>query len=61
MSDDSSIIRNAVPADRESILDVHRQAFGTDEGPVIANLVGEMLDDPSAQPCCRWFRNRMAS
>ncbi len=50
MNDDSSIFRNAVPADRESILEVHRQAFGTEEGPVIAQLVGEMLDDPSAQP-----------
>ena len=36
--------------DRERILTVHRNAFGNDEGPVIANLVEEMLADPTSQP-----------
>ena len=36
--------------DRERILAVHRSAFGDDEGPVIARLVEEMLDDPSGEP-----------
>lgn len=36
--------------DRQSILALHRDAFGAEEGEVIANLVEEMLDDPSAMP-----------
>ncbi len=36
--------------DRDKILAVHRNAFGDDEGPVIASLVDEMLADPSGEP-----------
>ena len=42
--------RIATEDDRERILAVHRNAFGDEEGPVIANLVEEMLADPSGEP-----------
>ncbi|KAA5538640.1 hypothetical protein FYK55_26885 [Roseiconus nitratireducens] len=35
---------------RDSILAVHRSAFGDDEGPVISGLVDETLDDPTGEP-----------
>ena len=43
-------IRISRDQDRDSILAVHRSAFGDDEGLVIARLVEEMLDDPSGEP-----------
>lgn len=43
-------IRSARNEDRDRILAVHRDAFGVEDGEVIANLVAEMLDDPSAEP-----------
>ncbi len=43
-------IRVSEDGDRERILAVHRNAFGDDEGPVIANLVDEMLADPTGMP-----------
>ncbi|MCD0462340.1 GNAT family N-acetyltransferase [Roseiconus lacunae] len=36
--------------DRDRILAVHLDAFGGDEGPVIVNLLEEVLDDPTAKP-----------
>lgn len=44
------LIRKSRDGDRERILAVHRNAFGDDEGPVIANLVAEMLADPTGEP-----------
>ncbi len=43
-------VRVSRDPDRDAILAVHRSAFGDDEGPVIARLVEEMLDDPSGEP-----------
>jgi predicted N-acetyltransferase YhbS len=43
-------IRVTVDQDRDKVLAVHRSAFGDEEGPVIASLVDEMLDDPSGEP-----------
>lgn len=44
---DTVHIRSARDQDRDKILAVHRSAFGDDEGPVIARLVEEMLDELS--------------
>ncbi len=43
-------IRHSLPADLGDILHVHRRAFGADEGPVIAELVRDLFEDPSALP-----------
>ncbi len=43
-------IRKSIEADRKEILDIHNQAFGKNEGPVIAKLVGDLLDDETAMP-----------
>lgn len=43
-------IRAAHRADVPRILDLHRSAFGEEEGEVLAKLVAEMLEDPSADP-----------
>jgi predicted N-acetyltransferase YhbS len=43
-------IRVSRDPERDAILAVHRSAFGDDEGPVIARLVEEMLDDPTGEP-----------
>ena len=43
-------IRVSEDQDRDRILAIHRSAFGDDEGPVIANLVEEMLADPTGKP-----------
>lgn len=43
-------IRSANSADYDRILAVHRDAFGVEEGDVIACLVAQMLQDPSAEP-----------
>lgn len=42
--------RPAGAADRAAILELHRAAFGPEEGPVIADLVAALLDDPTAEP-----------
>jgi predicted N-acetyltransferase YhbS len=43
-------IRRSVPADVDDISTLHVRAFGCDEGPVIANLVRDLFDDPGALP-----------
>lgn len=43
-------IRKAKETDRSEILNIHIQAFGKDEGPVIAQLVKNLLDDETAMP-----------
>ena len=43
-------IRAAREHERDEILSVHLDAFGDEEGPVIAKLVGELLDDPTSRP-----------
>ena len=50
MNDDTIRIRLSNPNDVDGILDVHRDAFGAEEGPVIADLVSQMLADPTSQP-----------
>ena len=41
------IIRESYPDDLKSVLEVERAAFGSDEE---ANLVSDLLEDPSAEP-----------
>ena len=43
-------IRNSTKADLEGILAVETTAFGPEEGPVIADLVVNLLQDPTAKP-----------
>jgi predicted N-acetyltransferase YhbS len=43
-------IRIASDADRSAIIAIHADAFGHDEGPVVADLTAALLDDPTAQP-----------
>jgi len=43
-------IRESCESDRDAILSVHVCAFGSEEGPAIAKLVGELLDDATARP-----------
>lgn len=43
-------IRAAHDHERYQVLSVHLDAFGDEEGPVIAKLVGELLDDATARP-----------
>ena len=50
MTQDTVKIRIATEQDRDAILAVHMNAFGEGEGPVIAKLVDEMLDDASGEP-----------
>lgn len=50
MNTDAIQVRLARTDDRDRILAVHLDAFGDDEGPVIATLLEEMLDDPTAEP-----------
>ena len=50
MNTDAIQVRPARSEDRDRILAVHLDAFGEDEGPVIVNLLEEMLDDPTAVP-----------
>jgi predicted N-acetyltransferase YhbS len=47
---DQPTMRPACEADRAAILALHRVAFGPEEGPVIADLVAALLDDPTAEP-----------
>lgn len=50
MDSDAVRIRLSNHEDRKRILVVHRNAFGDDGGPVIANLVEEMFADPTGEP-----------
>ena len=50
MNSNAVRIRVSDDGDRTRILAIHRDAFGDDEGPVIANLVEEMLADPTGEP-----------
>lgn len=43
-------IRSAVTGELDEILGIHRAAFGEDEGPEIAELVGNLLVDDTALP-----------
>ncbi len=43
-------IRESSAGDLTAIVRLHEQAFGAPEGPVIARLVTELLEHPSAQP-----------
>lgn len=52
MNTDAIQVRPARSDDRDRILTLHLDAFGDDEGPVIASLVEEMLDDLTAEPIC---------
>ncbi len=44
------IVRESTTLDLPALLDVERQAFGKDEGPVIVKLVQELINDPTAKP-----------
>lgn len=43
-------IRKSSESDRVEISNFHREAFGEEEGPVVARLVNDLLDDKSAMP-----------
>lgn len=43
-------IRPTTEADLPAVYDLLHAAFGPEQGPEIAELVSEMLDDPSARP-----------
>lgn len=43
-------IRTTTEADDSAIRGVHEAAFGPQEGPVIADLAVELLQDPTAEP-----------
>lgn len=45
-----TLVREATDADMEDILRVEEEAFGPDEGPVIAGLVRDLMGDPTAEP-----------
>lgn len=44
------IIREAVKADLEELLNVAKEAFGQNEGPEIFKLINDLLSDPTARP-----------
>jgi len=44
------VIRSATKQDLSALLDVEKQAFEKKEGPVIADLVTQLLQDPGARP-----------
>ena len=50
MNDDTTRIHLSAPDDMDRILEIHRDAFGAEEGPVIANLVQKMLAEPASHP-----------
>lgn len=55
MSRSAFSIRVSGGEDRDRVLSVHRNAFGGEDGEVIAKLVEELLDDPSAAPVCSFL------
>lgn len=50
MNANEMTIREPFERERNEVLDIHMNAFGDDEGPVIAKLVNELLDDVTARP-----------
>lgn len=44
------LVRESLPQERSTIARLHSSAFGTAEGPIVAGLVEDMLDDETAQP-----------
>ncbi len=50
MSSNAVSVRVSGDGDHDAILAVHRNAFGDEEGPVISNLVDEMLGDSTGEP-----------
>ena len=50
MNSSEAVIRLATLEDRDQILALHCDAFGDEEGEIIASLVADMLDDPTAEP-----------
>lgn len=48
--DNTLIIRETTESDLHGLLDAERQAFGSDEGPEIVELVQGLLNDPTAEP-----------
>lgn len=43
-------IRESNNTERYDLLEIHKQAFGKDKGPVIAKLVDDLFADETAQP-----------
>ena len=43
-------IRKATESDRQQILTIHKQAFGSEKGDEIAKLVDDLLEDETAKP-----------
>ncbi len=43
-------IQRSKKSDRQGLVTLHKAAFGPDEGPVIADLVVDLLKDPTAMP-----------
>ncbi len=43
-------VRSSTEVDRDAIWEVHLNAFGAEEGPVIVELVRELLQDETASP-----------
>lgn len=52
-------IRTALPADQDKILNLHLEAFGSEEGPAVANLVKELLADAPALSLVSEFSNKV--
>ncbi len=43
-------IRQSTESERNELLNIHKLAFGEDEGPVISKLVDDLLNDKTATP-----------
>ncbi len=43
-------IRKSTESDRPEIRNIHVKAFGEQEGPVVADLANDLLDDKTAKP-----------
>ena len=43
-------IRKSTESDSKEILNIHLQSFGKEEGPVIATLVDDLMNDETAMP-----------
>ena len=50
MESSSVQIRCSVPSDRTALGDIHRSAFGSEQGEEIAALVEDLLEDETARP-----------
>lgn len=42
--------RETLSSDKKTIVDIHTQAFGKEEGPIIAKLVQDLFNDSTALP-----------